>query len=103
MHANSNMRNKQMVVNTYKVFPFFKISPTHACKMTPFFLISRIRASYWKNTPFFAKMGTSEAYVLVRSGGGAGYESQFIHAYYLAITVIGSGSSLVQNMRPDTA
>ena len=58
MHNNSNMRNKQMVINTCKVLPFSRIPWTHACKMTPFF--------DWKNTPFFAKMGTSVVYVLVR-------------------------------------
>ena len=63
-----------------KFYPFFKISRTHACKMTPFFLISRIRASHWKNTLFFAKMDRSVVYVLVGSvcvcvggvGGGGG-------------------------------
>ena len=37
-----------------------------------FFLISRIRASHWKNTPFFAKMGTSVVYILV-GGRGRGH------------------------------
>ena len=45
MHNNSNMRNKQMVINASKILPLF--------------LISRIRASHWKNTPLCAKMGTS--------------------------------------------
>ena len=40
MHNNSNMRNKQMVINTCKILPSIKISRTHACKMTPF---SRLR------------------------------------------------------------
>ena len=63
MRNKSNMRNKQMVINTCKILTFFKISRTHGCKMTPF---------YWfrappmeNNTPFFAKMGTSVVYVLV--------------------------------------
>ena len=36
MHNNSNMRNKQMVINPYKILPFFKIWRTHACKLTHF-------------------------------------------------------------------
>ena len=69
MHNYLNMRNAQMIINTCKLLPFLKISRTHACKNGPFFLISRIRASHWKNSPFFAKMGTSAVYVLVGSGG----------------------------------
>ena len=38
-------------------------------KNDPFLLISRIRASHWKTTPFVAKMGTSMVYALVGSGG----------------------------------
>ena len=41
MHDNSNMRNKQLVVNTYKSLPFFKISRTLCLQNDPFFLISR--------------------------------------------------------------
>ena len=52
---DSNMRNKQMEINTCKILPFFEISRPHAWKMTPLFLISRIRASHWKKYPFFAK------------------------------------------------
>ena len=37
----------------------------------PFFLISRIRASHWKNTPLFAKKGTSVVYVLGVEGPGS--------------------------------
>ena len=33
MHNNSNMRNKEMVINTCKILPFLKISRTHAYKM----------------------------------------------------------------------
>ena len=36
MHENSNMRNKQMEIHTYKILPFFKIPRTHAWKITPF-------------------------------------------------------------------
>ena len=39
--------------------PFFKISRIYIWKTTPFFLISRIRASHWKKYPLFAKMCTS--------------------------------------------
>ena len=33
MHNNSNMRNKQMVINTCKIFSFFKISRTLVSKI----------------------------------------------------------------------
>ena len=52
---DSNMRNKQMEINTCKILTFSLISRPHAWKMTPFFSISRIRASHWKNTPFSRK------------------------------------------------
>ena len=39
----------------FKCLPFLEMS-TYAWKITPF---SWIRASHWKNTPSFAKMGTS--------------------------------------------
>ena len=68
MHNNSNIRNKQMVTNTCKIYPFSKFRGLMPAKW-PFFLVSRIRASHWKNTPFFAKMGTSVVYVLVGSRG----------------------------------
>ena len=37
MHNNSNMRNEQMEINTWKILAFFKISRIHAWKITPFF------------------------------------------------------------------
>ena len=36
MQNYSNMRNKHMVINICQILPFFKISRTHAWKMTPF-------------------------------------------------------------------
>ena len=68
MHNYSNMRTKQTVINTCQILPFFKFRGLISAN-NPFFLISRIRVSHWKNTPFFAKMGTGVVYVLVGSGG----------------------------------
>ena len=48
--------------------PFFKISRTHACKMTLFLGFANSRLPL-KKYPFFAKMGTSVVYVLVGSRG----------------------------------
>ena len=78
MHNYSNMQNKQMVINACQILPFFRNSPNSCLQNDPFFLISRIRASHWKNTPFFAKMDRSVVYVLVGTvwGEGGGYNSQ---------------------------
>ena len=46
----------------------------------PLFLISRIRAYLWKITPFFAKVGTSVACVLIGSGG-VGLNPLFYNVY----------------------
>ena len=62
-------------------FTLFQKFADSCLKNDPFFLISRTRASHWKNTPFFAKMGTSVVYVLVGSGG-AGALSHQIHTRY---------------------
>ena len=67
MHNNSNMRNKQMVINPYKISPFFKISRTHACKLTHFSWFRKFTPLIEKY-PFFAQLGTSVVYVLVGSG-----------------------------------
>ena len=61
-----NYGNKQMVIKTCKILPFSKFRGLMPAKW-PFF-ISRIRASLWINTPFFAEMGTSVVYVLDGSG-----------------------------------
>ena len=74
MHNNSNMRKKQMVINAYKILPFFEILQTHVCKMIPFYWFREFAPPIEKNTPFFAKMGTSVVYVLVGSGGPGWWE-----------------------------
>ena len=71
MHNNSNMQNKHMEINTCKILPLFKISQTHAWKMTPFSWFREFAPPKGKNSPFLAKMGTSMVYVLVGSGGPA--------------------------------
>ena len=81
MHNNSNIRNKQMVINSCKIYPFSKFRGFMPAKW-PFFLVSWIRPSHWKNTPFFAKMGTSVVYVLVGSRGAG-----IIHVLQLVKTV----------------
>ena len=48
-------------------FTLFQNFADSGLQNDPFFLVSRIRACHWKHTPFFAKMGTSMVYVLVRS------------------------------------
>ena len=63
------MQNKQMVINTCQILPFFIISLTHACKMTHFSWFREFAPSIEKIPPFFAKMGTSVLYVLFGSGG----------------------------------
>ena len=89
MHNYSNMRNKQMVINTCQNLPFFKISQTHACLQNdPFFLISRICASQWKNTPFFAKMGTSVVYVWSGGCGGTSHEKCTFCTLLCSVVVI---------------
>ena len=49
-----------------------------------FFLISRICAYLGKNTPFFAKVGTSVVYVLIGSGG-RGDSSRYSHVRFIVI------------------
>ena len=81
MHNNSNMWNKRMVINTCIIVPFFKISRTHACKMTLFFLILRIRTSHWKNTPLFRENGYERGIPFGQEcvcGGGGGCKAQGI-------------------------
>ena len=90
MHNYSNMQNNQMIINACQILPFFQNFADSCLQNDPFFLISRIRASHWKNTPFFAKMGRSVVYVLVGSvcvwggggGGGGGYNSQLWYFWY---------------------
>ena len=55
MHNYSNMRNKQMVIDTCKVLPFFKISRTHACLMTPFSWFREFAPPIEKIPPFSRK------------------------------------------------
>ena len=69
MHNYSNMRNKQMVINTCKILPFLKISRTHACRITPFSWFREFAPPLKKYPLLFSKMGTSVVYVLVGSGG----------------------------------
>ena len=57
MYSYLNKQNKQMLINTCQILPFFKISQTHAWENDPFFLVSQIRASHWKNAPFFRENG----------------------------------------------
>ena len=57
-----------MVINTCQILPFFKISRTHACKMTHFLDFANSRLPL-KKCPFFTTMGTSVVYILVGSGG----------------------------------
>ena len=64
MHNYSKMWNKQMVINTCQILPFFKISRTQVCKMTPFSWFHEFAPPIEK-IPFFAKMGRSVVYVLV--------------------------------------
>ena len=37
MHNYINLQSEQMIINTCKILPFFKISRSHVCKMTHFF------------------------------------------------------------------
>ena len=52
MHKNSNMRNKQIVINACKILPSFKILRTHACKMTPFYWFREFAPPIEKIPPF---------------------------------------------------
>ena len=47
MHNNSNMRNKQMVINACKILPFFQNFADSCLQDDPFLLISRIRDVYF--------------------------------------------------------
>ena len=51
MHKNSNMRNKQIEINTCKNIADSCLNNESS------FLISRIRASHWKATPSFRENG----------------------------------------------
>ena len=70
------MRNKQMVIKHMPNFTLFKISPTHACKMTPFSWFREFTPPIEKNTPFFTKMGTSVVNILVGSWGPGWNDAQ---------------------------
>ena len=70
MHNYSNMRNKQIGINTWKNLPFFKISRTHACKMTPFSLFREFAPPIQKIPPFPRKWVW--AWYTLWSGGGGG-------------------------------
>ena len=52
-------------------FTLFQNFADACLKNDPFYLISKIRASHCKNTPFLAKMDTRMVYALVGSGGRA--------------------------------
>ena len=54
-------------MQNFTLFPNFASS---CLENDTFFFISRIRVSHWKKCPFFAKMGTSKIYALLRSGDG---------------------------------
>ena len=54
MYSYLNKQNKQMLINTCQILPFFKTSQTHAWENDPFFLVSQIRASHWK-MPLFSR------------------------------------------------
>ena len=53
MYSYSNMRNKQMVINTCQILPLFKIPRTRACKMTPFSWFREFAPPIEKIPPFF--------------------------------------------------
>ena len=55
MHNNSNMRKKQMVINAYKILPFFEILQTHVCKMIPFYWFREFAPPIEKIPPFSRK------------------------------------------------
>ena len=55
MHNNSNLWNKQMVINTCKILHFIKISRTHACKMTQFSWFREFAPPIKKYPPFSRK------------------------------------------------
>ena len=88
MHNNSNIRNKQMVINTCKIYPFSKFRGLMPAKW-PLFLVSRIRASHWKNTPFFAKMGRSVVYVLLgsRRAGVCGSHVMYLPVFLVVVAM----------------
>ena len=52
MYNNSNILNKQMEINTCKILSFFKISRTHAWKMTLFSWFREFGPPIEKNAPF---------------------------------------------------
>ena len=54
-----------------KMFTLFQNFPNLCLKNHPFFLNPRIRAYLRKNTPLFAKVGTSVVYVLIGRKGGS--------------------------------
>ena len=64
-HAEQTNGNKYM-----PNFTLFQNFADSCLQNDPFFLISRIRASHWKKSPFFAKMGKSVVYVLVEGEPG---------------------------------
>ena len=87
MHNNSNMRNKQIEINTCKISPFLQNFAADSClKNYPFFLISGSRAPHWKNTALFAKMGTNMVYALVGRGRA---DLQLVAAFAWHISVLG--------------
>ena len=79
MHNYSDMRNKQMVVNICRILPFFKISWTHACKITPFSWFCKFVPCIEKNTPFLSKICSSLVYILIGSRGAGLWWQQIIN------------------------
>ena len=71
MHNYSNIRNKQMVINTCQISHFFNISRTHACKMTPFSWFHEFAPPIEKY-PFFRENEYERVYFLVGSWGRGG-------------------------------
>ena len=51
------------------VYPFFKISPIYAWKITPLSWFREFAPNFEKSTVFLAKVGTSMVYVLIEIGG----------------------------------
>ena len=68
MHNKSNMRNKQMIINTCKILPFFKVSRTYACKMTLFIDFANSRLPL-KKYPFFRGNGYERGIYFGREWG----------------------------------
>ena len=76
MHNYSNMQNKQMVIYTCQILPFFIISLTHACKMTPFSWFREFAPSIEKIPPFSRKWVRAWSHIrFVREWGSRGYWS----------------------------